>query len=54
MTKWRERVKFPCGYEWEFEFNTWTAEPSSLPIAPKQCPIHGDECSKLKQKLKGD
>lgn len=50
MTTWKEKVKFPCGYEWEFEFRTWTAEPLNLPDAPKQCPIHGNKCLKIKSK----
>ncbi|MEK6879875.1 MAG: hypothetical protein AABY22_09725 [Nanoarchaeota archaeon] len=49
MTEWYQKVKFPCGYEWEFCFNTWIAEPLSFPQIPTECPIHREKCKKEKE-----
>jgi len=44
--KARIKVKFPCGYEYLFEYKRWGAYTSEPPKAPTECPLHGKKCRK--------
>jgi hypothetical protein len=51
MTRINFKVKFPCGYEYEFEAVGWDLSGSidgKMPL----CPLHKDKCKKEKKNEK--
>lgn len=47
----KQRTKFPCGLEIEYEMKLWFAEPKMEgTFTEKGCPLHGLKCKAIEKK----